>query len=302
MGRILAAADIGSNTVHMLVAEVNATGIRRIRNDSEWLSLGEVVSRLGEIPPDIEARLIEALRIYKTVAQGAKAQALYCFATEAMRIAANHAEVLQRIEKQTKIKVELIAPRREAELSLRGTTLDSNGGEPAVLVEVGGGSAQVAQCQGRTVIDDVSLPVGTGKLIASSGLTYPCTKKQLASLSQIVNEALDQLKGLEPAVRIVASGGVARGIWRALHPDGERTLALQELEYIEWAAQRLNIDQICLRFGVKQKRAATMVPGSMVYSRIMKKLNQNFLTVSEFGVREGAVLEMAAGSVRGSAL
>ena len=95
----------------------------------------------------------------------------------------------------------------------------------------------------------------------------------------------------------MASGGVARGLWRALHPDGEKRLHRAELEYLAWSVQRLTIDRAINRFGVKAKRVGTLLPGAMVYLALMERFDLTEMSVSEFGVREGAILEMARGKV-----
>lgn len=295
MARVYAAADVGSNTVHLLVAAVEGNRVSRVRNESEWLSLGEIVSREGRIPASEEARLINVLKAYRSTSNSMKAERLYVFATEAMRLATNHDQVLERVHREAGVSIDLITPRREAELSWRGTGIDSRGPCPAALVEVGGGSAQVALCDDETISDEVSLPLGTGRLIAAHGLTQPASPEQVERLTKMATLEAERVASFGPVERIVASGGVARGLWRALHPDGIKNLTREELAYAAWAAQRLSIDTICARFGVKSKRAATLLPGATVLLALLDALGRDTIQISEFGVREGAVLEMARG-------
>ncbi|MBS1704860.1 MAG: hypothetical protein JST40_03225 [Armatimonadetes bacterium] len=292
MGEILASADIGSNTAHLLVAQTDGRTIERLVNESEWLSLGEVVSREKLIPKELEDRLLQTLRQFATLVRKSKATRFYIFATEAMRMAQNHSEVIDRIRRELRLKVDLIAPAREAELSLIGAQLDCPGTYPMLLVEVGGGSGQVALTWGNRVDQERSLPVGTGRLIAESGLQCPTRPEQLKKLDELIDEALHILSDFGSAERIVASGGVARGFVRALHPDGDRQIHRQELEYLRWQAQRLGEQQTAVRFGVKMKRAETFVPGASVYLKILERFQIQSMTVSEFGVREGAILSM----------
>ncbi|MEA2552526.1 MAG: exopolyphosphatase / guanosine-5-triphosphate,3-diphosphate pyrophosphatase, partial [Fimbriimonadaceae bacterium] len=85
MARIMAAADIGSNTVHLLVAGTDGELVTRMDNLSEWVGLGEVVARSGYISNERIEQLIQALKECRRVAQSRKAEKLYYFATEAMR-------------------------------------------------------------------------------------------------------------------------------------------------------------------------------------------------------------------------
>ena len=295
MPQTLAAADIGSNTVHLLVAQVNGERVQRVANENVWIALGEVVARHGLIPDEQMHQLILAIRQFREICAKTKASSLYVFATEAMRAASNHEEVLERIARDTGVVVDLISSKREAELSFRGTVLDCP--NPTVLFEVGGGSAQVANVVGKELREKFSLPLGTGKVIADTGLSSPCPRHVFLSAEAYIQE---RLRGcdfvFEPGV-VAASGGVARGLWRALHPDGDRNLGLAELDYVVYAGCRWDLATLMRRFNVKPKRAGTLLPGAMVYAALLRKFGVQEMMVSEYGVREGAVLEMAAGRV-----
>lgn len=293
MGRILATADIGSNTVHLLVAETNGRTLRRLRNESEWLSLGETVIREGHIPEPVLERLVRTLKAYRAIAQSAKAERFYVFATEAVRLAANHEQVMARIESEVRVPVDLISPRREAEFSRRGVTLDSRLPGRTVLIEVGGGSVQAARCEEGEIAEEASLPLGTGRLIVESGFSQPASEGQLESLRTRIRQGVSPLRRWDPVDGIVACGGVARGLIRALHPDGDRWLHRNEIDYLAWATARLSPERVSQRFSVKIRRASTLAPGALLYRHFLDVLGQSVLLVSECGVREGAILEMA---------
>ena len=305
MGRILAAADIGSNTVHLLVAEVEDGLVSRLSDANEWVSLGEVVGRLGKVPPAVVDRLIKSLDTFRRAAISMGAEAMYVFGTEALRKAENQKRVLDAIRVATGIQVDLIPGTREAKLGLLGDWLDSDGDGPFLICEVGGGSAQIAHClvdEGLPWIDsEVSLPLGTGTLIAKVGIEEPCAAEQYRALEELVTKAIDGVAVGENR-RMVACGGVIRGLWRALHPDGEREIAVEELDYLIWATRQLTLDVIVDRFQVKPKRAATLLPGAVVYRSLLAAAGLDRLTVSRFGVREGAILELAAGNIKASRL
>jgi exopolyphosphatase/guanosine-5'-triphosphate,3'-diphosphate pyrophosphatase len=294
MARIFAAADIGSNTLHLLVGATDGELVTRIDNLSEWIGLGEVVARQGFISPERVDHLLQALKECRRVATSRKAESLYVFATEAMRTARNHEAVLEKIKKGTGIEVDIISPKREAELSIAGSQLDVESGSPEIFFEVGGGSAQIALLRKGKLKEHISLPLGTGRIIARASLQNPCPKTSIATAERYIADVLKGVSLARPKKSIaVASGGVARGLWRAVHPDGEKTVFARELEYLQWSTSRLSLDRIGSRFGVKQRRAQTLLPGSMVYRALMEKFGVSEITVSEFGVREGAILEMA---------
>ena len=298
MARVLATADIGSNTVHLLVAATDGELVTRIDNLSEWVGLGEVVARTGVISNERVEQLLQALKECRRVAQSRKAESMYVFATEAMRAAKNHEAVLKMIKSQTGIKVDVITAKREVELSIAGAHLDIDDDSPELLFEVGGGSAQIAFVNRGVLRNHHSLPIGTGRVIAESGVRNPCDLQAIKKAKNYISRFLKPIKPPSQKKKVViASGGVARGLWRAVHPDGEKTVFREELEYLVWSTSRMTIDRIGSRFGVKQRRAQTLLPGSLVYLALMEKFGVSEITVSEFGVREGAILEMANGRI-----
>lgn len=293
MGRLIAAADIGSNTAHLLIASVGESGLKRLVNTSEWLSLGQHVSREGRIGDSKRKELIATLREFRQTVDEYGVDDYYVFATEAMRVAENHDEVLAQIEKKTDTKVEIISPAREAELSVLAAAVDCPGPDPMLMVEAGGGSVQVAFCEEGKVIRQTSLPIGTGVLTNRSGLEYPATTSQIMRLREIIAEECEIVADYPSVARIVGCGGVARGLWRAMHADGERDLVAEEISFLAWDTQRLSPKTIVARYGVKLRRAETLLPGAYVFLEIMGLFGHDHVTVSQYGVREGAVLEMA---------
>jgi exopolyphosphatase/guanosine-5'-triphosphate,3'-diphosphate pyrophosphatase len=299
MGKVLAAVDIGSNTVHLLVAGTQEGSVQRLCDENEWLNLGEIVAERGDIPLPVQDRLIDTLVTYRGLAKQHRASRWYIFGTEAMRKARNSEKVLKRVKAEVGADVELVTGQREAELGVAGVLVDSDEADEMMLAEVGGGSAQVAFVKDQALVDDASLPIGTGALNARFHLTFPTAPGAVDALTEHVREALATGTPHPTVKRVVASGGVARGLWRAVHPDGEREVAIEELDYLIWSTQRLNRSQIELRFQVKPRRAATLLTGAIIFREVLKRYKQPSMLVSRFGVREGAVLEMARGRIKG---
>lgn len=302
MARILASADVGSNTAHLLIARTDGKTVTRLDNRNDWIALGEVVARLGAIPTAHVARIVATLKKFKETATKALAEEMVVFATEAMRSASNSKQVLDTIRDKTGIKIKLITHQEEAYLGLKGALLDAPDAAETMLFEVGGGSAQVAVYTKGKISQEISMPIGTGKLIVEAGITNPCSPEALDKASRLIDVALEKCQIQTSCEFAVASGGVGRGIWRALHPDGDKTLRRQEVEYLMWNASTIDVPTIEARFGVKQRRAETLVPGALVYLALMRRFGIESIVVSEFGVREGAILELAQGKMKGQML
>lgn len=292
MGRLIAAADVGSNTAHLLIGHLTNSGLKRLVNQSEWLSLGEEVSRHGEIPPEKVKELMATLGQFCAQLDEYKVEAAAFFATEAMRKAENHDEVLAEVESRFGIQIDIISPQREAELSYRSCKIDCAGEEPMLMVEAGGGSVQVAFCQEGSIRQLCSVPLGSGTLKARSGLDQPPVPYAIDKAQEIIEFECDELSDFPPVKRVVACGGVSRGLWRALHPDGNKLLHIEELDFLAWDCARLETEVIVDRYDVKINRARTLLAGSLVLRHILGIFGISEFQVSQYGVREGAILEI----------
>lgn len=295
MPETFAAADIGSNTVHLLVADVVGRSIQRRLNRSEWLSLGEDVATTGLIPADKVRLLHQVFQDYLSEVTRLNCGGFYCFATEAIRSAKNGPEVIASIEEKLGFKIDIISPEKEAELSLKGVQIDVKLPDQCLLFELGGGSAQIAHCLGAQIQSESSLPIGTGRLKAAFPISIPAAPSLVNELRTYITSQLDSQGIHGPMETAVASGGVIRGIWRALHPDLQNELQAEELDYLIWAASRLSTEHLTQRFNVKPKRAAILLYGAIVYRQLMAHFSVQKILVSEFGVREGAILKLSEG-------
>lgn len=292
MGRLIAAADIGSNTAHLLIGHLTNSGLKRLVNLSEWLSLGEVVSREGFIPPNHVKELMLTMGRFRSLLDEYQVEATSFFATEAMRKASNHDEILVEIKNRFNIDVEVISPLREAELSYRSSLMDCRGEDPMLMVEAGGGSVQVALCRGGKIERLTSLPIGSGTLKARSLMEQPPSEHSLNKAMEIIQIECDALSDYQSVKRIVACGGVARGLWRAMHPDGDKHLHETELDFLAWDCSRIETEVIVDRYDVKINRARTLLAGSLVLRHIMGLFGISEAQISQYGVREGAILEL----------
>jgi exopolyphosphatase/guanosine-5'-triphosphate,3'-diphosphate pyrophosphatase len=295
--RTFATADIGSNTVHLLVAQTDGRGVVRLENQSFWLGLGEEVAANGEIGKEKQRELAAALTSFKKIAASRKAQAMYVFATEAVRRAANHKQVLTSIRQRAGIEVDVISSEREAELAVKGAMLDSFGEMPTAFFDIGGGSAQVARVEASGVTRLYSLPLGTGTISVKMGLEDPASPEAYQRFASTLDKHLDPLEALLPIRRMVGGGGVARGIMRSLHADKSRLIERYEIDYLEETARKTSSRVLSKRFGVSGARAKTLFPGVSVVRKLMDVLDCPHILISEFGIREGAVLELAEGKL-----
>ncbi len=161
----VAVIDIGSNTVHLLIADTDGSVLRPLADPSRALFIGQDVARSGTIQPARVARVIETVREFADRAATQGAVRVMALATEAIRRAANGDEVLEKLT-ALNIPVERITARREGELASVGASIDSPTRGNAVLADIGGASTQLVSIVSGLPVAVHSVPLGSGTLAA----------------------------------------------------------------------------------------------------------------------------------------
>src|SRR5215207_5287504 len=141
----IAALDLGSNSFHLLVADVHPDGtFEAVAREKEMLRLGDDVTRHGHISPAAADRAVAAVRRMKQLADALGATEILAKATSAMRSASNGSELVDRIEEETDVEVEVISGLEEARLifaAVRSSVVIEP--SPALGIDIGGGSVEL---------------------------------------------------------------------------------------------------------------------------------------------------------------
>ena len=149
----LAAIDIGSNSVRLLVAEALRGGTYRILDEErEPTRLGRSVSEKGQLDDESMERTIHALQTFKQIASGYQATTLRTIATCAVREARNGPEFCRRVREQVGLEVEVISGEREARLAFASVqnAFDLSG-KNVIVADIGGGSTEIVFATGNLV-------------------------------------------------------------------------------------------------------------------------------------------------------
>src|SRR5215469_4277961 len=144
---VLAAIDIGSNTIHIVAARCQPDNLDIIEDQVELVRIGESVTATGTISAEKRAAAISVLHRYRALAEQHLAEQIFTVATEAIRKASNSDEFLEEIKRETGLEVLLISGNAEATLSFYGATYEESRrpGTPAhiAVMDVGGGSTEL---------------------------------------------------------------------------------------------------------------------------------------------------------------
>src|SRR6184192_1818667 len=162
----LAAIDVGSNSLHMLVADVSPDGrIQVVDRLKEMVRLGRRAFTSGKLDREAAELALRTLKTFERLARARHVERLRVVATSAVREARNGAAFVRRLRRQTGLPVRVISGAEEARLIYRAAryALGLDGG-PYLLVDVGGGSVELVLVQDGRALWLRSLPLGAARL------------------------------------------------------------------------------------------------------------------------------------------
>src|SRR5262245_65795328 len=191
----LAAIDVGSNSVHMVIADVTADGhVQVVDRVKEMVRLGRRSFMTGRLSPQAMDLAAHALGTFARVARVRGVKRLRAVATSAVREARNGAAFVQRLRRETGLAVRVISGPEEARLIFRATrhALGLEGG-PHLLVDVGGGSVELSLAQDGRPLWMRSLPLGVARLTQQFLGKDPPSPGQVRALQRHLDHELDDL-------------------------------------------------------------------------------------------------------------
>lgn len=212
-----AAVDIGSNSMRLLVAEVDAQGVvKRLAEDRQVTRLGESVFTHGVLSEDAIRITEEVLARFRITIAGLGGAETRAVATSATRDARNQDDFLRRAEAALGGPIEIISGVEEARLiGLGVNAVWPQGDQPVLIVDVGGGSAEFVLMQGGVMVEGYSRPLGAVRLKEVFLDKEPPRREQILRLQEFIDEKLELVVrrlGRQPFVRGIATSASAAAI------------------------------------------------------------------------------------------
>jgi exopolyphosphatase/guanosine-5'-triphosphate,3'-diphosphate pyrophosphatase len=294
----VAVIDLGSSSFRLVVAEATARGrIRHVTRKREEISLGLEVGRQGRISPDAARNTIDAVRRLKTRAAREDADHLIVVATSALRDAENADEMHERLEDELRQPVRFLSGHEEAALTYAAIAAAMDlGDEPTLGIDVGGGSLELATGRGAELDQTWSLPLGAARLTGHFVRHDPMTAEERDRMSLDIRTALRPvLSQCANVPHVVAAGGAVKTLARQLSKP-RRSVAGKVIttESLWWLRDHLVVSTLEERWavpGMAPRRAAVVPAAAVVVTTLLSMLRVPTVTVSEWGVREGIILQ-----------
>lgn len=296
--QVVAAVDVGSNSIKMTVARQRPGAfLDELAAASETVRLGTGIERSGRLADDrIDAALM-TLRRFAADAQALGASRLLGVATEAVRVAANGQEFLDRVHRETGWTVRTIDGDEEADLTFRGlaVSVDTRGG--LVVADIGGASTEVIVANDGTVVAARSLPIGSGRLTDRLVSHDPPTMTEITACREAVRVALDGLStsGMAipsgPEIRLVVVGGTGEYLARLVgdHPIDPGTVAAAR-----GRLQSIPATTLATTLGIAEARARVLPAGVAAVQALIDRVQPGGIEVARSGIRAGLLLQAFA--------
>jgi exopolyphosphatase/guanosine-5'-triphosphate,3'-diphosphate pyrophosphatase len=308
----VAVFDLGSSSFHLMVVDASREGLLvPVLRRRSFLHLGTEVARTGGVPADRAASAVRTVRRLSAACDDVGVDVVVALATAALRDADNGSRLISRLEQVLGSPITLLTGEEEARLCFLGQRAGVwVGRDPVLGLDLGGGSLEAGVGTVDEIMDVASVALGTARLRGELGtgeLMTPGDRVAVTEVTRARAEPLRTMLARNPRAgdRVIASGGTVRalarlamGLHRPLHRSGSvSSLQVNQVEIpagqLHELADRLatlDLDARLALPGVQTRRAPLLPVGAVVLSTLVGTLGLQGLVVSEWGLREGAVI------------
>ncbi|WGV28112.1 HD domain-containing protein [Halotia branconii] len=308
--RIIAAIDLGTNSLHMVVVKIDPTlpAFSIIAREKETVRLGDRNTTTGELKPEIIEKAIAALGRFQEVAKTFNAETTIAVATSAVRESPNGRDFLHRIEKELDLSVDLISGQEEARRIYLGVLSGMEfHNQPQMIIDIGGGSTELilGDChEPRTL---TSTKVGAVRLTSELITTDPISNVEFqylqayarGMLERAVDEVLANIQFGESPRLIGTSGTIETlAVIHARENLGSvpstfngYQFSLEDLRKWVNRLRKLTHSERTAISGMPDKRAEVILAGAVILQEAMTLLGAESITTCERSLREGVIVD-----------
>ena len=294
---IAAAIDVGSNSVHLLVARVEGRrlgvplSLTALDDRSDLIGLGDAVDRDGVIPADQMTATLEAIGRFVDAARNAGADRVVVLGTDPLRRAANAGDLVNAVEVHRGVPFSVLTEHQEALLTFLGVTHGVSPRHALAAIDIGGGSTEVSLHSPGQPLAVVPLGIGSGRLTRELVRNDPPTRAEADALVAAAVGAVADAPwpaGARMLVeRMTFVGGTATNIARMGRLTREHLA--EDLD----ALMALRADEVVQRYGVRPRRARQLVAGVAIVLALLDRFRLAQADVSDASLRDGAIVAVA---------
>lgn len=300
----IAAIDIGTNSVHMIVVRVRPDfSFEIIDREKEMVRLGAGGLDGKKLTHEAMTAALAALSKFARLASSHQVDAVLAVATSATREAENGGEFLKAIERQTGIRPRIITGTEEARLIHTAAVYGVDTPKTAVVIDIGGGSVEITLGNGQSVTFARSFKMGvirlTERFVKSDPLGGRDERKMVKFIGEQIDRYLQRIveAGFDRVIgtsgTILSLGTVATAIDKGQAPSEVRNLRVpaKSIRRVRKVVTRLDLEERLHVSGLDPRRADIVVAGSVLLDTILKKLGTEEITLCDLALREGLILD-----------
>jgi exopolyphosphatase/guanosine-5'-triphosphate,3'-diphosphate pyrophosphatase len=300
----VAAIDCGTNSIRLLIADIDGNNFREIVRDMEIVRLGQGVDQTGQFHPDAVARTLAAVdKFAAEIAKRGVEKIRFC-ATSATRDATNRHLFVDGVRERLGIELEVISGDEEAALSFAGAIKDLDPSDgPFLVVDIGGGSTEFVF--GTSTVEAArSVNIGCVRMSERHFASDPATPEQIEAARTDIQAAIAQAAAVVPITKaktLVAVAGTATTVAAAALELPEydryaihlsRISAQQTHDAATMFATKTREQRISLGY-MHPGRVDVIAAGSLVLSEIMKATGATEFVASESDILDGMAFSLA---------
>ncbi len=314
-GRIMstrkaAVIDMGTNTFHLLLVELNGVGFRTLYKEKIPVKLGQGGISQNQLAQDAQKRAFHTLKHFKNLIDGEGIDQVFAFATSAVRNADNGAEFVQKVKEDISIEIHVISGEEEAQLIYEGINLSGSlNGHINLMMDIGGGSVEFIIGTSQEVFWKQSFEIGGQRLLDAFHYHDPILPEEVEKLESHCFSKLQPL--LEAIEKYKPSGLVgASGTFDTLTDiyyesmlqcklTGQHVFELptSEFERIFQMLKTKNREERLKIPGMIAMRVDMIVVASCLIEFILRYVPVEAIVCSHYSLKEGAVSRLLAGKV-----
>jgi exopolyphosphatase/guanosine-5'-triphosphate,3'-diphosphate pyrophosphatase len=288
--RIGASVDLGSTSVHLLVASIEGHRLRPLVDESAFLGLGAAVDVGAQLGAEARQALVETLASYVASARGLGAAEITLIGTEPIRRAADAARIVADVEAGSGVPLHVLTHEEEAYLTLIGVTHGRPVTHETLVVDIGGGSSEFCAVGPDSIARAAGLRLGANRLTSRFATADPPTEADLSAMQVAANEILGEAVAATPT-ELVVVGGTASNILKVT------TAGIEDVTITRARVAQALVNlgshpaaATSAQYGVKPVRARILPAGAVIVDALMRRYGVERVRVSAEGMREGAIL------------
>ncbi len=298
----IAAIDVGSNAIRLVVGEVNeAWKVTPTDNLRVPVRLGQDAFSSGLLGEPVMQQTLETFAQFKRVVEDTGVYRLKAVATSAMREASNGEVLVERIQNETGIKLEIIDSLEEARLiHLAVSRVLDLGNKRTLLVDIGGGSVEVTLAAGQEILFTDSFHIGAVrllKMLERENISGAAANRRIYEYAQAAVAQIHAGVGKEKISYLVGTGGnlveLGRLRQRIFGAKSEQFITSEELKGIIRRLEKLSVDEIAQQFNLRPDRADVILPASIVLQAIADEVKAKEIAVPNVGLKDGVLISVA---------